>query len=98
MDYHGTNSSSGSLILLTTGSTKQVKKQNIYDVAGNLWEQTLEASYSANMNYANNATLNSYMVRGGSFLNVQSSACFRGVVFANDTSSNYGFRPVIYFR
>ena len=35
-------SSSQNGILLTTGATEQSKVMNIYDIAGNVWEWTLE--------------------------------------------------------
>ena len=52
-----TNSGTSSYILLTTGSTEQVKKMNLYDVAGNLWEWTGEASYADNLDYDMNPRL-----------------------------------------
>ena len=75
--------------LLTTGSTEEVKKKNIYDVAGNLWECVQETA---------SGTYTSY--RGGSFSDVYASgpACYRGSdTFAN-VSPSYGFRPVLYIK
>ncbi len=44
--------------LLTTGSTEKVKKKNLYDVAGNLWEWTQEkVNISSDSNY-------NYTIRG----------------------------------
>jgi len=37
-----TNKNNGYYNLLTTGSTEEVKRKNLYDVAGNLWENTHE--------------------------------------------------------
>ena len=45
-------------ILLTTGGTEQSKVMNIYDIAGNVWEWTLE-------NTSNTDSL--CALRGGSF-------------------------------
>ena len=38
----------GDGVLLSTGATKRNSKMNIYDLAGNLWEWTLEKSLSTN--------------------------------------------------
>lgn len=37
-----TNNNNVNFTLLTTGATEEVKKKNLYDVAGNLWESTQE--------------------------------------------------------
>lgn len=76
--------------LLTTGSTEDVNKKNIYDVAGNLWEWTNEMA---------GGTVK-YMIRGASFLNGYSDrpACYRVSITATGTSTNYGFRPVLYVK
>ena len=66
-----TNSGTGSYVLLTTGSTEQVLRKGLYDVAGNLWEWTQEASYLANLGY--NTSYNTYTLRGGSFHTVYAS-------------------------
>ena len=39
--------------ILTTASTEDVKKCNIYDMAGNLWEWTEEIAYDLMINYYN---------------------------------------------
>ena len=64
-DGYTTNSGSESRVILTTGSTEQVLKKGLYDIAGNLWEWTQEASYSANLRY--NTTYNTYNLRGRFF-------------------------------
>ena len=64
-DGYTTNSGSESRVILTTGSTEQVLKKALYDIAGNLFEWTQEASYSANLGY--NTTYNTYNLRGRFF-------------------------------
>ena len=85
------------LIILTTASTEQVMRKNLYDVAGNLWEWTQEAAYRADLNYNINVT---YILRGGSFgfTNLSSPACFRGSIYVPSTYTDYGFRPVLYIK
>ena len=93
-----TNSGTNSWVILTTGSTEQVLKKGLYDVAGNLWEWTQESSYVANLGY--NITYNTYNLRGGSFLSAYAGgpACYRGYNFAPTTHTNFGFRPVLYIK
>ena len=93
-----TNSGTSSWVILTTGSTSQVLRKGLYDVAGNLWEWTQEASYVANLGY--NTTYNTYNLRGGSFHNAYASrpACYRGYGYAPGANTNFGFRPVLYIK
>ncbi|MCI8346232.1 MAG: SUMF1/EgtB/PvdO family nonheme iron enzyme [Clostridia bacterium] len=95
-----TNSGTGSYVILTTGSTEQVKKMNLYDVAGNLWEWTTEASYSKDLNYAGNVNYNSYMVRGAGFQSayVSRPSYFRGSESASNTKTYRGFRPALFLQ
>ncbi len=68
--------------ITTTAITEDVKKKNLYDVAGNLWEWIQEAAFPNN-------TLESYMMRGGSFRDSSSDypACSRGYNPATYTST-----------
>ena len=77
----------------TTGVSEDIKKKNLYDVAGNLWEWTQEASYP-------NDTLESYMLRGGSFADNCSDypTCYRDNCTATGTYTGHGFRPVLYIK
>ena len=75
----------------TTASTEGEKQNNLYDIAGNLWEWTQETAYCSD-------ALERYMLRGGSFLHAPSErpACYRGYNAATDTATNMGFRPALY--
>ena len=77
----------------TTAMSEDVKKKNIYDAAGNLWEWTQEASYPNNKS-------ESYMLHGGSFKNSFSvnPACYRGYGAATGTHTTRGFRPALYIK
>lgn len=76
--------------ILTTGSTEEVKKKNLYDIAGNLWEWVDEATYW-------NSYYDVYSIRGGSFNNAYGAnpAVFRGRNFATNTNTNNGFRVAL---
>ena len=93
-----TNAEMSSWVILTTGSTEQVLRKGLYDVAGNLWEWTQESSYVANLGY--NTTYNTYNLRGGSFYHAYASApaCCRVCNCAPATDTNFGFRPVLYIK
>lgn len=77
----------------TTAISEDVKRKNLYDVAGNLWEWTQEASYPNN-------TVESYMLRGGSLNSSYADhpACYRANYTAAYTSTTYGFRPALYIK
>ena len=85
-----TEQSSGSNgILLTTGGTEQSKIMNIYDVAGNVFEWTLEKASLTNGPCAS---------RGGNFCNTGSSspAAYRLGVSTDFSSSLTGFRVSLF--
>lgn len=77
----------------TTAISEDVKKKNLYDVAGNLWEWTQEASYPNN-------TIESYMLRGGGFYHSYTGypACYRAAYTAANTHTLFGFRPALFIK
>ena len=79
--------SSGNGILLTTGASDACKKMNIYDLAGNVSEWTLE--YTAYANYPCGP-------RGGSYSVTSSSASSRNSNLTTGSYRNCGFRPSLY--
>ena len=81
--------SEGNGVLLSTGATSRNCKMNIYDLAGNVWEWTLEKS--ANPNYISTN-------RGGRYYD---AGYTYPVSFRNDNEKNYnhtniGFRTTLY--
>ncbi len=75
----------------TTASTESVKRKNLYDITGNLWEWTNEKVENKSENY---------MLRGGSFNNyyIGDPACKRVADPATVTNVNLGFRPALYIK
>ena len=86
---NGTYQKPESSVLLTTGATKRNSKMNIYDLAGNVWEWTLEKSTRTDYPCA---------FRGGYYRNLGSDrpASGRTDGRASYSSSNLGFRPALY--
>ena len=78
--------------IMTTASSEDTKKCNIYDMAGNLWEWTEEIAYDLSNNY--------YMLRGGSFEYKYAScpACYRNYGSISGTHTSSGFRPVLFIK
>ncbi len=60
----------------------------------------METSYYTGLNYNNNATLNTYIIRGGCFngAHTEYPPVFRGYHSAPSTLTNYGFRTTLYFQ
>jgi len=77
-------SSKTNAILLTTGATEDTKLQNIYDIAGNVWEWTLEFY----------TTSNPCVDRGGSYNSDGSKypAKHRGYSYTSRSDNDVGFR------
>ena len=76
-------------ILLTTGADTSFGIKNIYDIAGNVWEWTLEKTSSTSYPCAN---------RGGSYVSDGSSspASNRGYSGTGSSGYNVGFRVSLY--
>ncbi len=76
-------------ILLSTGSSDTFSKQGIYDIAGNVWEWTLEYTSDSSRPCA---------LRGGNYYNNGSDypAAYRYHVTTTDFGDDRGFRVVLY--
>ena len=82
-------SSSSNSILLTTGGTEQNKVMNLYDIAGNVWEWTLEKTSRGSLPCA---------LRGGSYINDGSSytAAYRPSDNTTNANDTIGFRVTLW--
>ena len=82
---------SGSSILLSTGASETFSKQGIYDLAGNVWEWTLE--YTARSSYP-------CAVRGGSYNYNDGGSVYPAAYRDNAVTTGYinyiGFRLSLY--
>ena len=78
----------------TCASSEDVKKNNLYDLAGNLWEWTTESVSPSGQT----GTFN--ILRGGSFNNgyADGPVCYRGCTIVTHTNTDHGFRPVLYIK
>ncbi len=74
-------------VLLSTGASETFCKQGIYDLAGNVWEWTLENSSS---------TISPCVYRGGSCTYVGHPARSRNLVYTSNCDYNIGFRVALY--
>ena len=88
-DYEKPNSGTESWVLLSTGAVEDNSKMNIYDLAGNVFEWTLEKSTDTSDPCAG---------RGGSYGNDGSDypASSRYNFSTSDSVYNIGFRPALY--
>ena len=88
-DYEKPNSGTENLVLLSTGAVEDNSKMNIYDLAGNVFEWTLEKSTDTGYPCA---------YRGGGCSNNGSNgpASYRGSISASNSYSFIGFRPALY--
>ena len=81
--------SDGQKYLLTTGASKQTNINNVYDMAGNLSEWTMEG-------YLKSYTI----IRGGDFAENSEdySVATKDISYAYFETEFYGFRPSLYIR
>ena len=79
----------GDGVLLTTGATERNSKINIYDLAGNVWEWTLEKSIDASF---------PCIIRGGNYYYAgsYSPASYRHYDSVSYSHGYVGFRPALY--
>ena len=78
---------SGSYTIIPTGSSEYTKANNIYDLAGNVYDFTMEASSS-----------NSRVQRGGYYYTNSSSASNRYRESPVIGGESYGCRAVLYIK
>ncbi len=86
-------------IEIATGSSDDTRTNNIYDLAGNMWEWTTETKIRKNN--GNNTNYTFAVLRGGSFLSGGSNfaVVFRyGYSTVSFSNVNIGFRAVLYIE
>ena len=76
--------------LLKTGSSNDYELNNIYDMAGNFWEWTMEAS-SIDFRVPRGGNCNAYGGAGD-------PASSRNNLYPNDAGSDLGFRLTLYIK
>ena len=81
-----TTKNSGSGTRIPTGSTEYTKANNIYDLAGNVFDWTMEAYYTGSRDYRGG-----YYGYGGT----RSPASYRSYSYPSNSSSTYGTRAEI---
>ena len=88
-DYEKPNSGTESWVLLSTGAVEDNSKMNIYDLAGNVYEWTLEKSTRTDYPGA---------IRGGRYYSNGSVnlASHRNNYSTSDSGDSVGFRPALY--
>ena len=86
---NGTYPKPESRVLLTTGATKRNSKMNIYDLAGNVYEWTLEKSTNTYYPCANRG--GNYDINGSDY-----PASYRTDGSTSVSGNRVGFRPALY--
>ena len=93
-DYDDTNYNYALYKEIATGSAEETKINNIYDMAGNMYEWTTETGYP-------NGATERAVIRGGSFSDSGSGApvcCRYGDVAVGWAGPSIGFRVVLYIK
>ena len=88
-EVNGSYTKPASTVLLTTGTTERNSKMNIYDLAGNINERTLEKS--------NNETYpSSYRAGDYNDISEERPVLYRDYTIYNCSYYDLGFRPALY--
>ena len=86
-------------IEIATGSSENTRTNNIYDLAGNMWEWTTETKIRTNNSNSKDSVF--AVLRGGSFYYYGSDypvVCRSGGNTVGSTLISIGFRPVLYIN
>ena len=103
---HKFPATSNEMVVLTTGASKQTEKYHTFDVAGNLWEWTDEASLYKEKSI-NEGNVQYRIMRGGTYLSpvvsVASNAYYpvsyrHGQFNCAYSALFIGFRVVLYIK